>query len=95
MRNRKRNSGVYCQHNPSVIGESSTAGITLVALVITIVILLILAGVSIASFVGDHGLFNETKDMKNNIEDIQNQTIDDLHSIANDLSTSAGDALNP
>ncbi len=70
-------------------------GVTLVALIITIVVLLILAGVSIASFVGDKGLFNETKDMKNNIEDIQNQTIDDLHSIANELSTSTGGALNP
>lgn len=71
------------------------SGVTLVALIVTIVVLLILAGVSIASFVGDKGLLNETKDMKNNIEDIQNQTIDNLHSIANELSTSAGDALNP
>lgn len=95
MRNIKKNSGVYCQHTPSVIGKASTAGVTLVALIVTIVILLILAGVSIASFVGDKGLFNETKDMKNNIQDIQNDTIDNLHSIANELSTSAGDALNP
>ncbi len=71
------------------------SGITLVALIITIIILLILAGVSIASFVGDKGLLNETKDMKNNIEDIQNKTIDDLQSIANELSTSTGNALNP
>lgn len=95
MKNIKKNSGVYCQHTPSVIGKAPTAGVTLVALIVTIVILLILAGVSIASFVGDKGLFNETKDMKNNIEDVQNQTIDNLHSIANELSTSAGDALNP
>lgn len=70
-------------------------GITLIALVVTIVLLLILAGVTIASFTGDKGILNETKGMKNNIEDIQNKTIDDLHSIANELSTSAGDALNP
>ena len=95
MKNIKRNSGIYCQHTPSVIGKASTAGVTLVALIITIIILLILAGVSIASFVGDKGLLNETKDMKNNIEDIQNKTIDDLQSIANELSTSTGNALNP
>ena len=71
------------------------SGITLVALIITIIILLILAGVSIASFVGDKGLLNETKDMKNNIEDIQNKTIDDLQQMANELSTSTGNALNP
>ena len=72
-----------------------TSGVTLVALIITIVILLILAGVSIASFVGDKGLLNETKDMKNNIEDLQNKTIDDLQQMANELSTSTGNALNP
>ncbi len=71
------------------------SGVTLVALIITIVILLILAGVSIASFVGDKGLLNETKDMKNNIEDLQNKTIDDLQQMANELSTSTGNALNP
>lgn len=70
-------------------------GITLIALVVTIVILLILVGVTIASFTGDDGIVNETKNTKNNIEDLQNKTIDDLHQMANELSTSAGDALNP
>ena len=70
-------------------------GITLVALVVTIVILLILVGVTISSFTGDDGVVNETKKTKNNIEDLQNKTMDDLHQIANELSTSAGDALNP
>ncbi|MCI9087745.1 MAG: type II secretion system protein [Clostridia bacterium] len=71
------------------------AGITLIALVVTIIILLILVGVTISSFTGDDGLVNETKNTKNNIEDLQNKTMDDLHQIANELSTSAGDALNP
>lgn len=70
-------------------------GITIIALVVTIVILLILVGVTISSFKGDDGVVNETKKTKNNIEDLQNKTIDDLHQIANELSTSAGDALNP
>ncbi len=71
------------------------AGITLIALVVTIIILLILVGVTISSFTGDDGLVNETKNTRNNIEDLQNKTIDDLHQIANELSTSTGDALNP
>ena len=70
-------------------------GVTLTVLVITVIILLILAGISIAAFKGDKGLLNETKNMKNDIEDLQNKTIDDLHSIANDLASSTGDALNP
>ena len=36
-------------------------GITLIALIITIIILLILVGVTINVFVGDNGLFNTTK----------------------------------
>ena len=35
-KNRKRQSGIYYQDNPSVIDRTSTAGITLVALVVTI-----------------------------------------------------------
>ena len=42
----------------------STKGITLVALVVTIIILLILAGVSIATLTGDNGLLNRAKDAK-------------------------------
>lgn len=40
----------------------STKGITLVALVVTIIIFLILAGVSIATLTGDNGLINRAKD---------------------------------
>jgi len=47
-------------------------GITLVALVITIIILLILAGIAIASITSDNGLFNRAKQAKNNTLDSQN-----------------------
>ena len=42
----------------------STKGITLISLVVTIIILLILAGVTIAILMGDNGLINKTKDAK-------------------------------
>lgn len=42
----------------------STKGITLVALVITIIILLILAGVTIATLTGDNGLIKRAQDAK-------------------------------
>ena len=42
----------------------STKGITLISLVITIIILLILAGVTVATLMGDNGLINKTKDAK-------------------------------
>ena len=40
-------------------GYKSQKGITLIALVITIIVLLILAGVSIASLTGENGLLNK------------------------------------
>ena len=43
-------------------------GITLIALVITIVVLLILAGVSIAMLTGENGLLNKAKTAKDNHE---------------------------
>ena len=47
------------------------AGITLIALVVTIVVLLILAGVSISMLTGDSGIIKQAQDAKNNtiIED--------------------------
>lgn len=47
-------------------------GITLISLVITIVILLILAGISIAVLTGDNGLFSIAKTAKQNTLDAQN-----------------------
>ena len=40
-------------------------GITLVALVITIIVLLILAGISIATLSGENGLFKRATDARN------------------------------
>lgn len=42
----------------------STKGITLISLVVTIIILLILAGVTVATLMGDNGLINKIKDAK-------------------------------
>ena len=56
--------GISCQDNPSVIGKASTAGITLVALVVTIVVLLILAGITIMYTMGENSIFKKAKDAK-------------------------------
>lgn len=44
-------------------------GITLVALIITIIVLLILAGVSISMVLGDNGLINKTQNAVNTYDD--------------------------
>ena len=48
-------------------------GVTLIALVITIIVLLILAGVSIASLSGENGILNKASESRNqsDIEDIK------------------------
>lgn len=53
----------------------STKGITLISLVVTIIILLILAGVTIATLMGDNGLINKSNDAKiaTEIADIKEQ----------------------
>lgn len=56
-------------------------GITLVALVITVVVMLILAGVAIAAVVDGNGLFSRTRDAANRYEisaDEENQLLQQL-----------------
>ena len=43
-------------------------GITLIALVVTIIVLLILAGVSIAMLTGDNGILTQSNKAKENTE---------------------------
>ena len=57
-------TGIHCQYNSSIIGKASTAGITLVALVVTIVVLLILAGITIVYVFGDNGVFGQASEAK-------------------------------
>ena len=47
-------------------------GITLIALVITIIVLLILAGVSIAMLTGENGILTQAQNAKENWEEICN-----------------------
>ena len=53
-------------------------GITLIALVITIIVLLILAGVSIAMLTGDNGILTQAQNAKNRTEEAEAQERQDL-----------------
>ena len=55
--------------------KNMNKGITLIALVITITILLILAGISIAALTGDNGLINRAGDAKDATEIAQEKEI--------------------
>ena len=52
------------QSNPFVIGKTSTSGITLVALIVTIVVLLILAGITLTYILGDNSVFKQASKAK-------------------------------
>lgn len=52
----------------SILMLNNTKGITLVALVITIIVLIILAGVSISLVLGENGIINKAKEGKQNTE---------------------------
>ena len=54
-------------------GSKTNKGVTLIALVITIIVLLILAGVSIATLFGDNGILNRANDSRSqsDIEDVK------------------------
>ena len=59
-------------------GVKSSKGITLIALVITIIVLLILAGVSIATLTGNNGILTKAKEAKEKTEVAQNDEQDIL-----------------
>ena len=48
--------------------QKETLGITLIALVVTIIVLLILAGVTIATLIGDNGILTQAENAKNATE---------------------------
>ena len=56
-------------------------GVTLIALVITIIVLLILAGVSIAMLTGDNGILAQAKEAKEVTEEAEKKEIKDLAQI--------------
>lgn len=66
------------------------SGITLVALVVTIVVLLILAGITIVYVLGDNGIFKLAQDAKNKTEEaIQNEQ-DDFNNLKDYMDEALG-----
>ena len=65
-------------------------GITLMALVITIIVLLILAGVGIATLTGDNGLFSRAKQAKKETEVVQEES----NTILKDYEDKIGQIVN-
>lgn len=64
-------------------------GITLVALVVTIVILLILAGVTMATVTGQNGIINQSKKMSETTEQKQENSQIGILSLENKLASNS------
>ena len=77
-KNRNMKEKMNINNNTTRIKEikKSSKGVTLIALVITIIVLLILAGVSIAMLTGDNGILTQAKEAKEaNIEGTEKEQI--------------------
>lgn len=60
-------------------------GITLVALVVTIVVLLILAGVSISLVMGQNGVVQKAKDAKTNYTNASDEETEKMKNVTNEI----------
>ena len=60
---------------------SNQTGITLIALVVTIVVLLILAGVSINALFGNSGIIKKAQEAQNKMNDAQNSDLNALDNL--------------
>ena len=56
-------------------------GITLIALVVTIVVLLILAGVSINAIFSENGIINKAKDAQNKMDQATQNDLDEINEL--------------
>lgn len=69
-------------------------GITLIALVVTIVVLLILAGVSIAMLTGDNGVLTQAQNAKNRTEEAQREEENILTGYENYINSATNQVLD-
>ena len=68
------------------------SGITLIALVVTIVVLLILAGVSLNAIFSENGLINRAKDAQNKMNQAQNSDWDAINGLDNWIYEATGES---
>ena len=70
-------------------------GITLIALVITIVVLLILAGVSINALFSDNGIIERAKNAQNKVDEAEKKDLEEINKLNNWLEENGGISNSP
>ena len=68
MKKQEKSERKNLNKKKNIIMQRNTKGITLIALVVTIIILIILSGVSINLVLGENGIVNKAKKAKENTE---------------------------
>ena len=74
---------------------SKQTGITLIALVITIVVLLILAGVSINALFSDNGIIERAKNAQNKVDEAEKKDLEEINKLNNWLEENGGISNSP
>ena len=69
---------------------SKQTGITLIALVITIIVLLILAGVSINALFSDNGIIERAKNAQNKVDEAEKKDLEEINKLNNWLEENGG-----
>ena len=78
----------------NTLKKEKERAITLIALVITIVVLIILAGVLINISLGNNGLFNKAKTAKEMYTNAQNYEETEIEKMTNNIDSHTGYATN-
>ena len=73
---------------------SNQAGITLIALVVTIVVLLILAGVTINAVFSDRGIIKKAQDAQNKANESIQKDMEQINALENWLNENMGESNN-
>ena len=74
----------------SVLREFNSKGITLIALVVTIIVLLILAGISIMMLIGENSILQRASEAKEQTEAAQKEEQNTLNSYEDKINEYAG-----
>lgn len=82
MEKSRENKDISTMHKSFISSKNATAGITLIALAITIIVLLILAGVTITTLAGDDGILGQSGNTKRKNEISQEKEIVTLSVVA-------------
>lgn len=81
--------------NKIVSKKITENGITLISLIVTIIVLLILASVSIAMLTGENGILTQAQNAKKETEQAKKDEMSDLDSIESLINEYTGDVNIP